>query len=127
MLVSGAREDMTGEVAVTVFRETIGAEQIPGGWLLEFGSRRSAESALRAHGVLLRSFGPQARARIVATAMPSQSTNNGNDNNDNTLANSDKEPPSAPMSDAPTTSSGGADGIVEKAVEGLSAAQTMVE
>lgn len=65
VVISGAKPEVTAEIAVAIFRETDRAEKITGGWLLMFSSRRAAESALRAIGPLKRGFGPDASAQIV--------------------------------------------------------------
>lgn len=70
MLIVGCDVSVGTERAKNVFRETVKVAKVDDGWLIEFSSRRAAESAMRAVGPLKRGFGDSTTAQIVATALP---------------------------------------------------------
>lgn len=66
--IMGAKADVVVETAISVFHETLSAEKVGAFWLLNFPTRRAAESAMRARGPLKRGFGAAAMSQIVAGA-----------------------------------------------------------
>lgn len=73
--ITGATADgLTPETAVQIFYETTSAKIEGGNWILDFSSRRAAESATKAYRVLKKSFGPAATISLASTVKSSAAT-----------------------------------------------------
>jgi hypothetical protein len=73
-ITGSSSEGLSEDLAKSIFHETTSAKFVEGEWVLDFASRRAAESATKALGVLKKRFGINAVMRLADSRSPTLPT-----------------------------------------------------